>query len=380
MIKNYILTVDVLSPVFIGNGNEISKKDCLYQKSERLVYVMDSRKVFDGLKKAGMLKKYEEFLKDSKQKNFSDFTKNNNISLSHVKSWAAYTLPMNDITDVNNSRRNGGGSDNILEFVKDKFGCPYIPGSSMKGAVRTLIQNALCMKKVQSFADIRKEIESECFNNRTKYLSYAEKNISCSLFNTLNRKEDKPKDILNDSFAGIRISDSEPLDISSLILSQKIEVKPDGSITALPIKRECLRPGTKVRFSVEIDTDMMDISPEMICRYSKEVFEKYHVDFLDKFKDVIVKYHNCSSPVIIGGGSGYVSKTSTYSLYDDKREALNAVQKIMVNTTSTRKQHDPHKHIEDSKKYKVSPHIRKCTQYEGKLYDMGICEMSFSEV
>lgn len=380
MIKNYIMTVDVLSPVFIGNGCEISKKDCLYPKGERLVYVMDSRKVFDGLKKAGMLKKYEEFLMDSRQKNFSDFIKNNNIPLSNVKSWTAYTLPMNDITDVNNSRRNGGGSDNILEFVKDKFGCPYIPGSSIKGALRTLLQNALCMKNTQSFADIRKEIGSECFEKRTRYLSSAEKKISCSLFNTLNRKEDKSDDILNDSFAGLRISDSRPLDISSLILCQKIEVKPDGSITALPIKRECLKPGTKVSFSVEIDTDMMDISPETICRDAMEVFERYHVDFLDRFKDIDVKYHNCSSPVIIGGGAGYVSKTSTYSLYDDKREAVNAVQKIMVDTTSTRKQHDPHKHIDDSKKHKVSPHIRKCTQYEGKLYDIGICEMSFSEV
>ena len=45
-----------------------------------------------------------------------------------------------DIGERGQSRSRGGGSDDIMAFIKDPFGCPYIPGSSIKGALRTAIQ------------------------------------------------------------------------------------------------------------------------------------------------------------------------------------------------------------------------------------------------
>ncbi|MBR6598849.1 MAG: type III-A CRISPR-associated RAMP protein Csm5 [Oscillospiraceae bacterium] len=376
MINNYTITLTTFSPVFIGDGTEISKKDCLYLSNERKVYVMDNMKLFNGIRKAGLLKQYENFLMDKNQRNFSVFTKKNSIPLNDVKKWAAYTLPMNDITDINNSRKNGGGSDNILSFVKDKYGCPYIPGSSLKGALRTVIQNALCIEgNKNSMADIRKNIETEVFDKRPKYPLATEKKLSENLFHTLKRKEDRKSDILNDCFAGFRISDSMPLDVSSLILCQKIDRYPDGRDISLSIKRECIKPNTKIQFQLEIDTEMMDISADEIIRYVQVVFDEYEETFLDEFDDNNIVYCDCNAPIVIGGGAGYVSKTSVYSLYKEKADAVRTVQKIMIDTTPR-----IHKHYEDLKIHRISPHIRKLTRYDGILYDMGICNIEITKI
>ena len=135
-----------------------------------------------------------------------------------------------------------------------------------------------------------------------------------------------------------------------------------------------------MRFNLEIDTDMMHISPEDICKHAEAFFNEYKSDYLDKFDDRNIKTLDIKTPVIIGGGAGYATKTSMYSIYEDKKAALKTIQKIMVNTTSTRKQRDPHKHYDDSHKYRVSPHIRKCTRYDGQLYDIGICNMTIDEM
>lgn len=380
MINNYIINLTVLSPVFIGSGEEISKKDCLYLTNERKVYIMDSMKMFNGIKKLGLLNKYEEYLLDSSQKNFFVFSKENSIVLNEVKSWASYVLPMNNITELYSSRKTGGGSDNILSFIKDKFGCPYIPGSSLKGAIRTVIQNAECMSQNEKFENVRRQIENEHYFNKKKYLYDPSKQISTDLFNTLNRKEEKKNDVVNDSFAGLRISDSLPLDTSSLILCQKIDRHTDGKDTLLPIKRECLKPGTKVQFQLEIDNEMMNITPKTIMNYASLVFNDYSNTFLSKFSDTNIAFTEATVPLIIGGGTGFATKTSVYPLYKNKSAAIRTVQRILINTTATKKSKDPHKHSDDTIKYHISPHIRKCTKYNGKIYDMGLCDIDIVPV
>ena len=143
-VSNYKITLEVKGPVFIGSGQTISKKDSIWVPSEKKVYVLDMMKVFDGLKKAGLLKAYEDYLLDPRQKNFSDFIQGNStrLSVEKCKAWAAYSLTARNIAESGTSRSRGGGSDDILAFMKDPFGCPYIPGSSLKGALRTMIQGA----------------------------------------------------------------------------------------------------------------------------------------------------------------------------------------------------------------------------------------------
>jgi CRISPR-associated protein Csm5 len=78
-----------------------------------------------------------------------------------------------------------------------------------------------------------------------------------------------------------------------------------------------------------------------------------------------------SASVVLGGGTGYQSKTITYPLFKNQQRAVKVVGRMMT------KQFNNHKHELDSEKYKVSPHMLKTTMYNGKYYQMGKCSIEF---
>ncbi len=379
-IINYNITLEAIGPVYIGSGTEINKKDCLYMENEKRVYIMDSMKVFEGMKKNNLLNDYEKFLMDPTQRSLTQFILKYEALKKQYKDWAAYILPLKDISAViNNSRSKGGGFDTISAFVKDPYGCPYIPGSSLKGALRTAFENTLCEERRQSYDDIAKKIENERFFKRAKYLSEENRELSRRIFGSLNRNEN-PGSASNDIFSFLRVSDSMPLSVSDLILCQKVDVYTDGTMKPLPIKRECLRPGTKISFTVEVDRSYMEMQGNHIEISDKSIYkavDKSYKNYCDNFLSAFKKITSVSSAgghlIYIGGGSGFGTKTSVYPLYDNRSRGVSAVQKIMMDTTPT-----IHKHKDDMRKYNVSPHIRKCTKYNGQLYDMGICRIEIS--
>lgn len=381
-VKKYKITLEAKGPVFIGSGKTISKKDSLWLAAEKKVYVLDMLKLFDGLRSAGLLKAYEGYLLDAGQKNFSDFIRSNSTKLSveKCKVWAAYSLAARDIAESGQSRSKGGGSDDIMSFIKDPFGCPYIPGSSIKGALRTVIQGAEIVSDRGKFADLRRRIENEQLQSRKRYLSEQDKAISGSLFNTLGRNEKRSFDAVNDCFAGMRISDSAPLSTEDLILCQKVDVDVDYEKHALPIRRECLKPGTKICFDMELDEGMLPYDGKKILSCTDDFYDAYFDGFLGAFGEIDHEGDTDKHLLLLGGGAGYATKTTVYPLYKDNNDAVRAVQRIMIETTSTKKKHDPHKHCNDESVHKVSPHMRKCTVIAGELYDFGLCEIKIKPV
>lgn len=107
---------------------------------------------------------------------------------------------------------------------------------------------------------------------------------------------------------------------------------------------------------------------EAVQRFS----ERYQEAFLSKFTG----NHTISDrTVFLGGGSGFVSKTMIYSLFEG-REAVAVTKDIFEKTEAPSKnKNEKDKHAKDMI-YGVSPHILKCTRYQGKEYMMGQCEMT----
>ncbi len=379
-IKYYTVTLTAAGPVHIGSGQEILKKDCLYMSNEKKVYIMDSMRVFEGMKKLKLLSDYEKYLMDEKQKNFTFFVNNYRISPAEYKSWSVYTLPLDNIANtMTQSRSKGGGSDNIAAFVKDTYGCPYIPGSSLKGTLRTAIQGTLCERNRDKYSDLANKISRAEYRSRTRYLSDENRQLSQELFYTANADEKHKGNAVNDMFRGLRVSDSAPLSTDDLVLCQKIDRLPDGTEKSLPIKKECLRPGTEITFDMVIDRKYIKLSDESIIKAVDAFYANYSRNFLSAFGKLTSAEAARGHRIYIGGGSGFATKTTVYPLYSDKERAVQTVQKILSNTTSTRSLQDPHKHMADAKKYHISPHMRKCTKYRSTYYDFGLCCIDISE-
>ena len=189
------------------------------------------------------------------------------------------------------------------------------------------------------------------------------------MFNRLKRNDKRKADAVNDIMCGLRIGDSEPLSVDDLTLCQKIDVTKDGHEQSLPIFRECIKPQTDIRFPMTINPEYFPYSTKQIVQAATIFAQNYDKCFLEKFP---LNGISGGGNLYLGGGCGYVSKTVSYPLLGEN--GVKCVSEI-INATIAPKVRAQHKHYKDAG-LGVSPHMLKCTQYDGRLYEMGACTLS----
>src|SRR5699024_5781838 len=115
--------------------------------------------------------------------------------------------------NINTNRRQPATNrplNDLHTFVRDGQNTVYVPGSSLKGALRTMIL----------------------------------KNIN----------EDNHK---NSLFNKIKVSDSLPISNDNLAIYQKIDINKESK--PMPLYRECIEVGTKIYFTLTIEDDAIRI-------------------------------------------------------------------------------------------------------------------------
>lgn len=336
-MKTYTISLEVLTPVHIGNGNTLSKKD--YILKGNYVEVYNPYKLYSILGQ-----QYERFLYSNET--LTDFSNRYRTNLDSALEYKLYC-----------GEAGVRKSDNLEEFLKDPYGRPYIPGSSIKGAIRTAILSGLIRRKEgrdDRYADFRR-----------KPVSDRGANIEKRAFG----------EIIEDKLRHIKISDSLPLSTDDLLLSKKIDVFVDGRPNSINTCRESLKVGTKIEFTLTIDGPdernwLNPWTPKQIIGSIKNTAIRYRRDYVNRFSITTKDYG--SDIIYLGGGTGFATKTINYSLYEE-----NAVDKIadyLANEFSRRRKPGMHNHKKD-KEFGVSPHMLKCTKYNNQLVEMGICHI-----
>lgn len=367
-IKHYDVKIEVLGPLFIGSGQELKRSEFIHNRKNNRIYVMDVFKLFNGLTKLGLLKKYENYVYNNGIKsNLYNFFKENNISDKEYTRWSSYSYEVDAGVNYNK---------NILACIKDSYNMPYLPGSSLKGAIRTALLNAILLKsdKIDNFAD---SVETAKFIKRDKYLKKEVNQIEIGAFHK-KREEDtetKKSDAVNSIFKGFRVCDSKPIATENIILCEKVDVFGNGEKNNLKnIIRECIKPGTIIETSIEIDTEIFKYSQNSIENAIKIMYNNTNKRYLSKFPNI----HNEKGNLLyIGGGAGFVSKTAVYALFHEPKRALKNAGGILDKVSSNNKMGN---HKVDIIKYGVSPRVRKCTYYKKKLYDFGLCRIEFQPI
>ncbi len=365
------------TPVFIGSGETLTKKEYILDKRRSKIYMPNLGKLIGYLYGKSLLPKFERFLLEPRNNDLAIFLSKNKIGFSEYSQFIDYSIDAGEAIKEDKFR-------GILSFMKGADGYPYIPGSSLKGAIRTAIA-AIFLQNGNYQRNIS-DIERAASQNRVRlkyYISNESRALESRLFCRLGLSDPKKPnkirktDIINDIMRGLQISDSNPIGYESLTLCGKYDRKPDGDINSLPIFRECLIPNTEAEFSMTMDKTVLtkfgvdvDFIIKAINGFAKlqyEMHEKYFADNKDDADLGEVK----GALIVVGGGSGYVSKTITYPLVKDRQRTLKLVGTILT------KQFYRHKHHNDAKVYKVSPHTLKTTMYNGRYYKMGQCELVF---
>ena len=375
-MKNKMICLDIsletVGPVFVGSGLEYKKSEYILNTSENICFIMDTLKMFRGLKELDLLNESEKWvLSEPKNVNLFKFARDNNIRSSEYKKWAKYSFPVSNAAELRDA--------NISPFIKDPYDLPYIPGSSLKGALRNAVLNSELLDSDDT-EDIADKAERSVGNyfRRSSYLAAESSELDTRLFHTLGRVDAKGREVrasnaVNSVFQGFRISDSRPVPAEALGLYQKIDVSDNGKTNALPILRECIKPGVCIEFTAEIDPDIFPYSPNDIIRCINNMYKNEQEKFMSFFPEMPVYSGNM---IYIGGGSGFITKTAVYSLFRDRKRAVKNTSVILDNTDLSNKGRKVGNHLSDNK---VSPHMRKITVSNGNKYEFGLCWISISE-
>lgn len=362
-LKSYQVVMRSIGPVFIGSGKEISKKEYVFLNQSQ-VGMIDAWKLYDEMKRRKKETGFEGYILGNDNMSLNSWLKKQGIEIKEIKPFVKYALDCGDAVIEKGSNRL-----QVMECIKDAYGNPYIPGSSLKGMFRTILLGADILKNQKKYQIVKQNLKRNVEmdkSNRNAYLKRDTKNVETIAYRILSRKEEKQEDAVSDVLQGLIISDSEPLSIDSLVLCQKIDLHTDGTERSLPILRECIKPGTKIKFTITVDTSICNLTNDSLMEAVKVFMESYHRNFAMAFTSIEMSGEN---EVLCGGGCGFVSKTIVYPMYG-KEEGIAITQKVFDKTKVPR----VHKHYRD-KEYGASPHIMKCTKYRGKLYQMGKCRI-----
>lgn len=395
-LKKYNIELKTVGPVFIGSGKIINKKEAIF--IEDSVIIIDTQKMFKYLSDNRLLDKYQDYMLDDRM-DLATFLQNNNIDKDVYSKWDSKEL---SLEDARSTSQGDAKSEGISSFVRDGNGKVYVPGSSLKGMLRTILIGACIIsdknkhKYVCNILDdglerfklaeneIKNKSEERWFKSKAKKQEWVEKekikkirgifkkqvdDIEVQLFHKKlfsdpygkNKLENKINDILR----GFMVSDSEYISDEDMCVCQKIDIGLDKEERTIPLYRECIKPGVSIKFSITIDSTCCDYN-------KKSIKESIGLFYNDNYWEKILKQFKNVAPVIdgrytcfLGGGTGFESKTVIYPSFE-RPKAVDFTSDIL-SVLFPDVNHDADR--------EVSPRVVKCTYYKNNKYLFGACKL-----
>lgn len=257
--KRYRLTLTVEGLVHIGDGGKYGKKDYFLTK-QRTIAILDIPSFISKLD-CNQLNDYCEFLKKDFRTGLQEYLDSKKELDVVAQKEQLYTLN----AQLTRARSGPYQYFDIWRFVKDAYGCPYVPGSSIKGMLRTAILVSLIERDREAYEKLYNR--GEVLKKRQR----ADEDIQQKAFWVKQFDKDGNSAVI-DVLRYLSVSDSDPLSVDDLVLAKKYDKfsqKDDGRHkkklgkisdeeayyqgNELNIYRECLRPGTTIRTTLTVD-------------------------------------------------------------------------------------------------------------------------------
>lgn len=373
-LRTQRMLLKVLSPTYIGGNSEnnLKKYQYIYNPGKNQVITIDEHKMMIFLHQRKLMASYEKFVEfNSSKRNpeaLNNWFKKEKLTGADVKSVAGAVL---DTKNLNTEKMN-----DINRFIKDIYQNPYIPGSSLKGAIRTALVSHFILNHAELFKAQRSQINKlltsgEKANYKKRELKKISDRMESDLF-TIDKKNNIK------SLAGLSVSDSEAFAKKELCLVKKEDYTfGNDSPHYLPIYRECLKPGSQTKVSLTFDRyksvpkfgleEPVDIL-EVLDTFKQLLIGERGI--LRVFEDLDTYLPQCDDTaglLFLGGGAGYQAKTFIAALFPDEEERLYLMQELME-VLFPRK-----RHLDDNG---ISPRTLKLADYGQQTLMMGLCELT----
>lgn len=354
-VKRYKLKL--LSPLHIGQ-EDIPFNLLVKLDGEGKFYVIDPLRLSEGLLKISG--NNESLVKEATNSIINEFSKSSSADVvaifrrivrgdveklkQLIKYSSAYSLKLRGSKEI---------GEKVRSFIRDTYYRPYIPGSSIKGAIRTaFIYKILKEIKTRSPEFYKREIIEKIRNSLNEYKieSYQSKRVKVSsyfkwlenelvqIFNLGQLEVGSNQGPHRDIFRIFRVSDTKPINKDELYLEQ-VKVFNKGKELKFKIYIEAMPEDTVLEFTITYDWGLLDKFVNSnrepfngyidfvkgLFRNPIRVTEEFTKDLLsheNSVKDKVfpptqrVYYFKESPNLHIGYGGGYLA-TTVGLLFDD---------------------------------------------------------------
>lgn len=337
--RQFQMDVIALSPIHVGSGEKYTAREFIYKDGK--YYFPDMGLFYQEMIRLGLDKKFEHFLLASNKKGIR---LNHFLDDNRVNKWdfGGYSLQE---TSCERDRSTPGNLNDISKFMRDGLEKPYVPGSSLKGAIRTILLNTYW--------------KEEYF---IKYL----KNKAIEDRQVIAWGPAKKGKKLDDIFHEIRVSDSQPLLNEDLIIVQKWDYSArNGKNTPLPLYRESLKPFTRLTFMITTTSDRAYYLIQQLEQFANQFYGEYKSFFLDEQSKPLYVQNNVQYPLYLGAGSGVWTKTIIHQANGIVQKRYEMMKMKMIGKGVAKLTKAP------EKKYRVKEDVRSLIQNSESLYEMG---------
>lgn len=346
-LQEYTLTLTTKAPVFVGSGVVYGKMDYIFDAARQTVSFINQTQFFQLLIDRDLIDKYESFILNKRPTDTIQYFLKNicKLDAKTINSLIVNRVSAADALDENHSLKE------IQAFIRRADGRAYIPGSSLKGCLRTVLLTNMLLRDSNKAEPINiKQLES-------KYL------------HTL-QITNKQSDMVNSIMRGISISDSEPIDEKNMILASKIDSFPNGFENRINVVRQCVAPETKITFRLTLDqTILSDVNILTELREAIRAFDAFYIQEYNSYFAIKKEFEDLFRDdfIVLGGGSGFFAKNLIYPFY-----APNHAKAVETVSQSMQQKHKHEKDIE----YGISPRTFKITEFDRFAYPIGLCQVT----
>ena len=337
-IKKYKMKLEVLTPLHIGGADyksKLDKKEYVFDKDKKTLTLIDNEKFVGFLIKKNLFEKYIAYIENNvnakvmvqnRNINLLSFLKANNIDkdIQDFRKKAPIKLDMN-IEKMND----------IKLMLRDVQGKPYIPGTSIKGALINLLLVDYIIKNREEFLKEKRIILSECKKANDDRSIRSLKNEIKKIVNQIEKSiiYGNNKDLEKSKRFGVSVSDSYSYSNTRTNFYQDIDEKRNAKTEneknkTMPVVREYIMVNSKFDFDITLDMDLLKESELKIKNIndlinSLENSVAYLINILED------KNSPRTENLVLGANTGFLQKTIVYALFEDKEERLEVIKKML---------------------------------------------------
>lgn len=332
------MKLEVLTPLHIGGADyksKLDKKEYIFDKDKKTLTLIDNEKFIAFLIKKNLFEKYIAYIENNvnakvmiqnRNINLFNFLKANNIDkdIQDFRKKAPIKLDMN-IENMND----------IKLMLRDVQGKPYIPGTSIKGALINLLLVDYIIKNREKFSKEKRIILSECKKTNDDRSIRGLKNDIKKIVNQIEKSiiYSDNKSLEKSKKFGISVSDSYSYSNTRTNFYQDIDEKRtnkpgEDKSRPMPVAREYIIANSIFDFDITLDIDLLEESKLKIKNID---------DLIDSIENAMSYLINVledkNSPrtenLVLGANTGFLQKTIVYALFEDGKERLEVVKKLL---------------------------------------------------